>query len=472
MAYCGSCGGEIPESAKFCKHCGIDQTPFKAEVATAPPPPRPSARESAERVAPGSSDLAQQLATHLQAPGVALAGLASLIGLGVCLVAGLVLAIALPNASYLAVGGGSGLLSETLAQAVAFSQANLTLGDFGELGAATVRTVPVLFVLIPIGGVGAGVAALAPRTAGMQVRERLLWAAAAGIPFAFAMLILALGIGSFSFDLFAAEAEFSPGSVFLLSLLWGALGGVLGMLYALRQEGLSASGLLPATGERYLGIAWSALRPLLLALLAIGAIGTAAWIVQVVREDQFTDFPPRSTAIAVGEQVAYAGDHAVDIIPLGAGASERLAGYPAIPIEPARTYELLEDSSSSYNLFDFNDTMAVYVFVPMLIALIAIPALLALYAGFAVARRLDERRADRAALWGAVVGPVWALAMVLLAVLARKNIVGNPEGDSLFLAFLLGGALLGALGGLLAAQGSAPPAPQQQGPPPPPAGAV
>jgi hypothetical protein len=44
--------------------------------------------------------------------------------------------------------------------------------------------------------------------------------------------------------------------------------------------------------------------------------------------------------------------------------------------------------------------------------------------------------------------------MVLLTTLARKDVVGNPSGDSVFIAFLLGGAVLGALGGILASRRS------------------
>jgi hypothetical protein len=434
---------------------------------SAPDPAQPGAREKAERVAPGADELVGQLATHLRAPGVAMAGLAALIGVAVSLVAGLVLAIALPNASFLAVGGGSGLFKETLAQATSFTQANLELADF-EIA---VRTVPVLFVLIPIAGVGFGVARLAARTVGMPVRERFLWASAAGVPFAFLMLVIALSVGKTEFALFDTELEFSVGSVFLLSLLWGALGGALGMLYAARKEGGELPSLLPAGPARYVGATWAALRPLLLALLAVGILGTVVWVVQVARDDGYREFPPRSAVVAVGEQVVYAGDHAIDILPLGAGASERLAGWPAVPIAQDKIFELPSepavDSASDYNLFDFNDTMPAFLFIPMLIVLIAIPALLALYAGFAVARRMGEDRADRAAAWGALVGPVWALAMVLLAALARKNVVGNPKGDSVFIAFLVGGAVLGALGGLLAAQGAAAPAGPKGTPPPP-----
>jgi hypothetical protein len=417
-------------------------------------------------VAPGVNDLFAQLSAYLGTPGVAIAGLSALLGAGVSLAVGLILAIALPNGSYLAVGGGSGLVEQTLAQAVSFSQANMNLLSV-DVGA---RTVPVLFVLIPILGIAAGVVALSPRTAGMPVRERFLWAAASGVPFAILMAIFCLSVGQVDFDLVDSPVEFSVGSVLLLSLIWGSLGGVLGMLFSLRRDGESVPNPLPPSAARLTRIGWSALRPLLLALLAVGVLGTAAWVVQVVREDSFRDFPPRSTGVAVGEQIAYAGDHAINILPLGAGANERLAGAASLPIAPEDYYELPDDSSTesapSYNLFDFSDTMPVFLFVLTLVALIGIPLLLALYAGFAVARQVGERRPDRAAAWGALVGPIWSIAMVLLAVLARKNIVGNPSGDSVFIAFLLGGAVLGALGGLLAAQSSVSQSTPQQPPPP------
>ncbi len=512
LAYCGSCGQQIDATAKFCKHCGAGQDAFQEEappptevlpsaetppappsppepvtppppepVAPPPPPPPPpapppapqqpppppqapqpapgaAARESAEKVAPGAGELVDQLAQQLGTPGVALAGISAMVGVAVCLAAGLVLAIITPNASLLSLGG-SGLLKETLGQAVSFSQANLTVQGFD----ATVRTVPVLFVLIPILGVAVGAASAAGRTASMSARDRLLWAAASGIPFAVVMLVISLSIGHLQDDLLDGKVQFSSGSVFLLSLLWGSLGGVAGTLFALRQEGGSMPTLLPPGPARYAGAAWAALRPLLLALLAIGALSTAIWVVQMAREGDYRKepFPPRSAAVAVGEQLAYAGDHAINTLPLGAGASQHFASiYPVVPIASDQIFDLASSSSedspiSTYDIFDFSDTMSAALFIPMLILFIAIPALLALYGGFAVARRLGERRPSWAAAWGAIVGPIWAVAMVLLAALARKQVVGDPTGDSVFVAFLLGGAVLGAVGGLLAAQGQA-----------------
>ena len=515
MVFCGSCGGQILAAAKFCEHCGANQADFVEEAPTQveppspadppaqveppteveepteveppaqpepptqvepPPPPSPpptpppappaptpppspegqssGARESAERVAPGAGDLAEQLAKQLNTPGVALAMISALAGLAAVLAAGLLLAIVTPNASFLSLGG-SGLLKETLAQAVSFSQANLNGTSFEEQEAF--RTVPVLFVLIPILGIAFGTAIAANQTTKMSVRDRLLWAAASGVPFAVAMLVLSLSIGEIDIDLIPAKADFSSGSVFLLSLIWGALGGLAGMLYALRQEGAEMPSGLPAGPARVAAAAWTALRPLALALVAVGAISTLVWVVQMARDDDYRDFPERSAAVAVGEQLAYAGDHAINTLPLGAGSSQRLTLYPVIPIPQDEVFpnlidEASPDSEPTYNLFDFSGTMSPAIFIPMMIVLIAIPALLALYAGFAVAQRVGERRPGWAAGWGAIVGPIWAVSMVLLATLARKNLFGDPTGDSVFVAFLLGGAVLGAIGGLLGAQ--------------------
>jgi uncharacterized integral membrane protein len=383
-------------------------------------------------------------------PGASLACLAALIGAVICLAAGLILAVVLHDESLIAIGGGSSLFEQTLAQAVSFSQVNMSLEGVG------IRTVPVLFVLIPILGVATGVARLASRTSGMQVRERLLWAAAAGVPFAILMAIFAVVVGEVEFT-FERQVEFSFGMVLLLSSIWGALGGALGMLFALRKSGEAVPNPLSPAATRYARIGWSALGPLFLALLIVGVLGTFAWVAQITREE-LRIFSSDSTGVAVGEQVAYAGDHAINILPLGVGASERVEVMPVLPIDPSDRSELAEHPRfgppPTSNLFDYSGTMPTLLFALTLVLLIGIPALLALYAGFAVVRQVGESRADRAAAWGALVGPVWSLTMVLLTTLARKDVVGNPTGDSVFIAFLIGGAVLGALGGLLASRRS------------------
>jgi hypothetical protein len=396
--------------------------------------------------------------------GVALAGLSALIGAATCLVIGLLLALAFPDEGYLAIGSGSNLIERTLAQAVSFSQSGLTIQPGFE-----VRTVPVLFVLIPILGVAAGVSALASRTAGMPPRERFLWAAAAGIPFATLMAIFSVLAGEVSIERSVVQVEFSFGLVFGLSLIWGALGGAMGMLFHLRKRGEDMPMDLSPAAARLTRIGWTALKPLLLALAIVGVLGTVAWVTQIVREDLRLPFGAQSTGAAVAEQVAYAGDHAIAILPLGAGAREQLGGPAALPIDGTE-YEQLHDYEEpdeaslptlpSYDLFDFSGTMPTYLFVLTLIILIGVPVLLALNAGFAVARQAGATRPGHAAAWGALVGPVWSLTMVLLTALARKDVVGNPSGDSVFIAFLLGGAILGAIGGLLATRQTAAHRPQ------------
>jgi hypothetical protein len=387
--------------------------------------------------------------------GVALAGLSALIGAAVCLAFALFLAIVLPATSYLAIASDSDLLGEALAYAISFSQANMYIPWSGE----GLRTVPVLFALIPTLGVAAGVAVLAPRTHGIQVRERILWGAAAGLPFAALMAALCLGLGEFKSARFETQVRFSADSVMTHFLLWGSLGGLLGMLFDLRRrQELPAHPISPASA-RYVGAGWAALRPLLLALAVIGLLGTLAWARQAVHDDSYSIYPDRSTAVAIGEQIAYAGDHAINILPLGVGAREELDGLPALPIEPEDIPDVASERPdqgfspsyfTTYGLFDYDGTMPPLLFVLTTVVLIGTPVLLALYAGFAVARRVGETRPARAAAWGALVGPVWALTMVLLTALARKGLFGDPTGDSVLVSFLLGGAILGAVGGLLA----------------------
>ena len=132
---------------------------------------------------------------------------------------------------------------------------------------------------------------------------------------------------------------------------------------------------------------------------------------------------------------------------------------------PAPTSESDEvDADDGHRIFAYRDALPAYLFVPGVIVLIALPLLLALYAGFAAAGAAGAIGSpSRSAAWGALVGPVWAILMVILDVLATKsleqealgrsqqlNLFGSADGGSTFLLFLLIGAVLGALGGLLA----------------------
>ncbi len=80
--------------------------------------------------------------------------------------------------------------------------------------------------------------------------------------------------------------------------------------------------------------------------------------------------------------------------------------------------------------------------------------LAALYGGFAAARAAQAGSLQRGALWGAVTGPAWAIAMALLVVGAGGLFHGDADDTSVFGIFLFGGALLGAAGGALAISGA------------------
>ena len=63
------------------------------------------------------------------------------------------------------------------------------------------------------------------------------------------------------------------------------------------------------------------------------------------------------------------------------------------------------------------------------------------------------------AAWGALVGPVWAIALSLVNALLQDTLFGHAQGESVFGIVLVFGALIGALGGFLAARADATPAP-------------
>ena len=93
----------------------------------------------------------------------------------------------------------------------------------------------------------------------------------------------------------------------------------------------------------------------------------------------------------------------------------------------------------------------------MLVVLIGITVSAALFAGFTVARDRAASTPVLGAAWGALVGPVWAITLALLNGLLQDTLYGHAQGESVFGIVLVLGALVGALGGFLAARASATP---------------
>ena len=363
------------------------------------------------------------MAEGLRRPSVAAACIAAAAAAGGVLAFGLIVAILFPDDSIIgAIGLGGSLLEEAFRQAV-----GSLLVTFGDPG---VRLAPTLFALVPVGAVAAATAWQSSRTKDRTPRARLLAGAGTAIPFALIMVLFAL---------LAGDADPRPGQTLLAGLFWGALGGVLGAWLQVRSG-------VPDRAADALAVAGAALRPLALVLLVTTAIGTATWIVQTLR-DPAPARGERSPALALAENSLYAVEHGVNFFSLGALSSfDASTRQVAIPVDDRE--EVFDGADpSSLRIWSYRDAITAPLFIPLLLILIALPAAGALLAGFSVARL------KHSAAWGAIVGPIWAVAGTLLAAIASREVIfGAPDKGSLFAVLLLGGAALGAAGGFLALQ--------------------
>lgn len=539
VAECVRCGAEIGSSAKFCPECGaaqppggasrgagdepetaaisqppgegeeglepettsLDRDPATAAMDTEPrsgalpagpsPPAGPSSPPGGgNRSSAGTAgEMAARLGPALGAPGVVLAGISGLLGVALCLLVGLLLALVMPDSSFLG-AGIEGTFSETLIQAC-----GLTLASFRAVAreiSLDVRFTPALLALVPILGCGAPAFVLAARTAGAPIRQRLLWGAAAGIPFAVGMLAIALIAGKVDAKDSSGTVEASSVGVFGLALLWGGLGGVGGTALALRRGATpSEASAAPRSGVGlWLALAFDALRPLAIGLAIAAVVGTGAIMIQTARDAghvRLDDNGNRSFATAAADDLLFAVDNGVHYMALGAGSefrnpvpgvfSDTATGTTGLPL-PVTDVEAVtgefepsdfQDISTSgeltaavtsqprFRIFDYRHALPVWAFIALL-ALILVPVLLALYAGYAISRRVTPGTVPLGAAWGALVGPLWAVAMVVLNAMVDKTAFGVPfsygaaEGGSVFLTFLIGGGVLGALGGAIAAR--------------------
>ncbi|HEX5898052.1 MAG TPA: zinc ribbon domain-containing protein [Solirubrobacteraceae bacterium] len=486
--YCANCGERISARSRFCPACGARQEDFlvadpepvgappepeptppepeptppapEAVPPPAPPPPEPAPAPRAEplrerigRVDPQAGELSGLLMGHLAVPSVMAAGLAALAAAAIVLVAGVLIALATPDASILGVvGRDGGLLTEGLRQAVSTLLAPVI--DSGPLSAASGRLAPMIFVAIPIGAVAWATRWQLGRTEGARPAARIAWAAVVGLPFGLLMLAFAVLGG----DSDVTNVSPSAGSAFGLGLLWGVIGGVLGAATALPLEGATEGRTAPPLVRRALTAAAATLRPLGALLIACTALGLVGWLVQVGADvDQVR--AGRSTATALVEESLFAGEHGVHLAALASGArftpdAPGALGLP-FPVDQAGD---VPGRDGGLRIFSYNDAMPAYVFLPALILLIGLLVLAALYAGFAAARAVGAATPPLGAAWGAVTGPAWAIAMSILTSLAGGLFHGDADGGSVFGLFLLLGAVLGAGGGVLAVSDARAPA--------------
>lgn len=452
-------GQPVPPPVQRGARLTVDPADFGAPPPTGQPlPPPPPAVPGTQR----AGELVASLTAGLGAPAVVFAVVAGVIGALLTLGAALIVAVATPDDSALGIawlGNQAGTGTETFRVATAFLQAGF---DYD-----VASPMPLLFVGFPLLGCATGAYTQRHRIQGMRPLQQLFWGAATGIPFALLMLLVSTGVGDVGAD---------GAAVFWLGLLWGALGGLLGARRGLRRDPQHAGSpsVLPPGIARWAAGIGAALRPLLVLILILGAVGSAAWIVQDLREApgavHFAELegttPPKDEAVI--DDVLYAVEHGVRFAELGAGA-QFVVAYPASgpPVPVDRLDKLYEDqiddngegaSELHFRIFGFGSAMEPYVFVPMLIVLIGAVVFFALFAGFSTARAVGARDANQGAIAGAGVGVVWAAAMVAAEALARIffDYFGRADGDNVFLMFLLVGGTFGALGGYIAVRQAQP----------------
>jgi zinc-ribbon domain len=478
-AFCGDCGARIPATAKFCVECGARQEPVAGAVppttGEAPQPDlgaqaRAVAQQAAERVEqlnPGAGELAGQLASQLRTPGVLAAVVVGVAGLVGALVVGLAIALlAIGDSSAIGFSGDPiGIVKETLLHATQAVGAAITIS--GEEFNYTVLSTPLLATVLVVAVIAGAAYLQARRLTAMAPLARIAWCVAGAVPFALLMLIVAVAARA---DVEGAALRASAGSVFGLSLLWGALGGAIGSVLAVRRSTPEqAGGILPAAVRPFAAVAAAVLRPLGFVLIIAAVAATIVVGVQTARNAGDV-VGARSTVGAVIENSTFAVEHGVHAIALGTFArfeDEEFRSAGSMPIPVTKVDRI--SSRDGYRLFDFSDGMPALVFIPGMLLLIGLPVLGALYAGFAAARAAGARSALQGALWGAAVGPVWAITLALLNTLVSKTpeypLFGRADGGSVFGFMLLFGLVIGAFGGALAAQAQrAPVAPVEPGP--------
>jgi hypothetical protein len=405
-----------------------------AGVSPPPPPPPPVGAAIPRRIqpAPSPTELVQAARSWAQTPTVLAVVSAGLIAFAAMVAVGLLIAVVAPDRSLIGgVTSGVPFFKGFVRDTVATTQVRL-----GHM----YSVLPITFALVPLLGSAVGVYRNASRTAGLSPWRRLLVGAATGVPLALVTLILSrLGGGD--------GLGFSSKAVVLYCLLWGAVGGLLGATRAVGPNAWgSALAGISAPVARWLRLVGTAARPLLTVLVITGVVGVFVWEVQSIRhQENALDFRPQATALV--ETPFFVGEYAIDDVALGTFTQFKLLGADSFfgPLPP-------DDNShpnfgQHYRIFGYHGGYPTYAYVFLLILLIALPIAFAAYAGYATAVRAGATSFGPGLGYGATVGLVWALIMVILRTIANVQFI---VGDSLFVSVLLVAGVSGALGGLLA----------------------
>jgi hypothetical protein len=392
---------------------------------------------------PGSKEFVSQLGEQLRAPAVATALLGGAFAALLTFAVGVGLGVVFSDQSTLGiVDTGKGVVGAGFAQMLNFLQVSYDNG-VGKLG-------PALFVIFPIGFCAFAAFVQARRTRTLTPLARLASGAGVGLVFGLLMLVPALAAGSLDGD---GSASVDAADAVLLGVLWGTVGGLLGTWLALRGQVKSFGIHGPEWGGDALRTVGVALRPLALAFVLMAVAGTIAWSVEALRKPSVRFGMPAATAAA--DHAAFAVEHGVHWVELGGLArfSARSFASP-VPVGDPTRIKLGQDGA--YRVFGLSKAMPAYTFALVLLWTVGFTLMLALSAGFGVARNRGASTPAQGAAWGALVGPTWAMAMLLANALVAGDLFGRAVVGSVFGAFLLGGALVGAAGGALGARGAKP----------------
>ncbi len=324
---------------------------------------------------------------------------------------------------------------------------------------------PAFFVIFPIGACGVAAATQARRTLGLGPRTRLLSGAGVGVVFGLLMLVPGLGAGGLGGGPSTTEPDVL-GAVFL-GVLFGVIGGLLGTYYIMHTaiDNEQLVGMAPAIVRQAGRIVYVAVRPLMLLLVVMTLVGTAVWTIETLLKSDLRE--GRSTTVATVDAALYGVEHGVHWAELSSLAEFRALGdgisSDAVPVPVGNPGKIKYDKSGNYRLFGFSRAMPIYTFAPLLIFMLGGALLLALSAGFAVAQSQQPATPRMAAAWGCLVGPIWAVTMVIVNGLVAKYAFGRAVGSSVFGTFLLGGLVMGAVGGLVTTQAQRRAAPTSEG---------
>jgi hypothetical protein len=375
--------------------------------------------------------------------------IAAAVSAAVVLVAGLLIAVITPADSILGqVGVQVDIVTEGFRHAVGTLLTAMV--DPGLLISGKRRIHPLLLVAIPLAALILTTRRQLYRTDGAPTLARFGWAMAVGVPFGLLMLLFAVFGGETAFTSIAP----SVGSAFALGLAWGAIGGLIGAATKLPLDELEAR--VPPRVRTVASAVLATLRPLSVVLVTCTAIALVGWMVQVGADAGGVQ-NNRGVPVALLEEASFAVEDGIHLTALAAGARFRADANGALGLPfPVAEANDVPGRGGTFRIFNYADAMPAYVLVPALVVLMGLVALGALYAGFAAARTVKARSLGTGAAWGALTGPAWAVTMACLVILAGGLFHGDADDASVFGVFLVGGALLGAGGGMIAVSGRPP----------------